>query len=102
MKPNEAVAPGASRPFPPAFRAVTAASGWVTVAFQALVTAGAAQPGPDHTIVRSGGTPYVVRNTPEGERCTCAWFATHGLDQGLCKHILAPAWPGPWTDRQKL
>jgi hypothetical protein len=56
---------------------------------RALVEAGAVRPGPDHTVVESGGTAYVVRPTPDGERCTCAWFASHGLDRGPCKHILA-------------
>ncbi|MBU2669590.1 SWIM zinc finger domain-containing protein [Actinoplanes bogorensis] len=58
-------------------------------AARALVDSGAVVPGPDHTIVTSGGTAYVVRRTPDGERCTCAWFATHGLGRGPCKHILA-------------
>ncbi|MCO8269035.1 SWIM zinc finger domain-containing protein [Actinoplanes sp. TRM 88003] len=57
---------------------------------RALVEAGAVEPGPDDTAtVRSGGTAYVVRRTPDGDRCTCTWFATHGLGRGPCKHILA-------------
>ncbi|WP_433789088.1 SWIM zinc finger family protein [Actinoplanes sp. CA-252034] len=56
---------------------------------RALAEAGAVRPGPDHTVVESGGTAYTVRRAPAGERCTCAWFATHGLDRGPCKHILA-------------
>jgi hypothetical protein len=56
---------------------------------RALVEAGAVRPGPDRTVVESGGTPYVVRRAHDGERCTCAWFATHGLGRGPCKHILA-------------
>ncbi|WP_426503691.1 SWIM zinc finger family protein [Dactylosporangium sp. McL0621] len=39
--------------------------------------------------VHSGGTRYTVRDTPAGERCTCQWFARHGLSRGPCKHILA-------------
>ncbi|MEU4244822.1 SWIM zinc finger family protein [Actinoplanes sp. NPDC026619] len=60
---------------------------------RALVEAGAVKPGPAHTIVESGGTAYTVRRTPDGERCTCAWFATHGLGRGPCKHILATRLP---------
>jgi hypothetical protein len=56
---------------------------------RALVEAGAVKPAPDRTIVESGGTAYAVRRAPDGERCTCAWFATHGLGRGPCKHILA-------------
>ncbi|WP_433075445.1 SWIM zinc finger family protein [Dactylosporangium sp. CA-052675] len=40
-------------------------------------------------VVHSGGTPYTVRTTDGGERCTCRWFARHGLGRGPCKHILA-------------
>jgi len=58
-------------------------------AARGLVEAGAVRAGPEHTTVESGGTGYVVRRTPDGDRCTCAWFATHGLGRGPCKHILA-------------
>ncbi|GIF49172.1 SWIM zinc finger protein [Asanoa ferruginea] len=34
-------------------------------------------------------TTYVVRSAPDGDRCTCQWFATHGSSRGPCKHILA-------------
>jgi hypothetical protein len=56
---------------------------------RALVEAGAVRPGPDGAIVESGGTAYLVRHAGGGERCTCAWYATHGLGRGPCKHILA-------------
>ncbi|WP_433203450.1 SWIM zinc finger family protein [Dactylosporangium sp. CS-047395] len=40
-------------------------------------------------VVHSGDTRYVVRATAQGDRCTCQWYAKHGLDRGPCKHILA-------------
>ena len=43
----------------------------------------------DVSRVRSADTVHVVRHTPEGDRCTCTWFASHGLSRGPCKHILA-------------
>jgi hypothetical protein len=39
--------------------------------------------------VRSGDTVHVVRHTVHSDRCTCTWFASHGLNRGPCKHILA-------------
>ncbi|WP_433617893.1 SWIM zinc finger family protein [Dactylosporangium sp. CA-139114] len=56
---------------------------------RALVAAGAVHPSADGAVVHSGGTPYTVRATDDGERCTCRWFAQHGLGRGPCKHILA-------------
>ena len=39
--------------------------------------------------VQSGADAYAVRHTPDGDRCTCTWHATHGASRGPCKHILA-------------
>jgi hypothetical protein len=39
--------------------------------------------------VVSGDTTNLVRATPEGYRCTCPWYASHGAGRGPCKHILA-------------
>jgi hypothetical protein len=43
----------------------------------------------DRAVVHSRDTDYVVRQASDGERCTCTWFAKHGLSRGPCKHILA-------------
>jgi hypothetical protein len=43
----------------------------------------------DGAVVRSDDVEYQVRFTPEGPRCTCAWFARHRHERGPCKHILA-------------
>jgi hypothetical protein len=56
---------------------------------RALIEAGAVRQNPDQTTVDSGRTTYVVRRTQGGERCTCAWYATHALSRGPGKHILA-------------
>jgi SWIM zinc finger len=57
---------------------------------QALVAAGAVTVTEDRAVVLSGSTGYVVRHAADGSpRCTCAWFATHALNRGPCKHILA-------------
>jgi hypothetical protein len=55
----------------------------------ALVEAGAVTLEADRAVVYSRNTGYVVRQAAGGERCTCTWFATHGLGRGPCKHILA-------------
>ena len=30
---------------------------------------------------------HLRRRTPDGNRCTGVWFATHGLNRGSCTHI---------------
>jgi hypothetical protein len=55
----------------------------------ALVDAGAVRIDDDMAIVRSRGSEYAVRRTPDGERCTCPWFAKHKNSRGPCKHLLA-------------
>ncbi len=32
---------------------------------------------------------HTVRLGPDGERCTCPWYAKHRTERGPCKHILA-------------
>ena len=32
---------------------------------------------------------HLVRLGPDGERCTCPWYAKHRNERGPCKHILA-------------
>jgi hypothetical protein len=54
-----------------------------------LVEQGAVRLEDDGAIVLSGDAEYVVRFTPEGVRCTCAWFAKHRGERGPCKHVLA-------------
>jgi hypothetical protein len=39
--------------------------------------------------VLSGDVEYVVRLGPDGDRCTCPWFAKHRDSRGPCKHVLA-------------
>jgi hypothetical protein len=56
---------------------------------RALIEGGHVTVGPADTLIRSGTNTYVVRSTPDGERCTCAWAAAHGTSRGLCKHALA-------------
>ncbi|MET7401123.1 SWIM zinc finger family protein [Dactylosporangium sp. NPDC005572] len=58
-------------------------------AAEALVASGAVTRSGDTATVRGTDADYTVRDTPAGERCTCAWFATHALRRGPCKHILA-------------
>ena len=55
----------------------------------ALVDAGAVRLEGDAARVRSGDHEHVVRRTPEGDRCTCPWFAKHRGSRGPCKHVLA-------------
>lgn len=44
---------------------------------------------PDAAAVDSGATTYTVRSTPDGDACTCAWFAKHRGERGPCTHVLA-------------
>lgn len=39
--------------------------------------------------VTSKDVQHRVRATPGEERCTCPWFAKHGIERGPCKHMLA-------------
>lgn len=55
----------------------------------ALVEAGAVRLNGDTAYVRSGEAEHVVRRTPDGDRCTCPWFAKHQGSRGPCKHVLA-------------
>lgn len=55
----------------------------------ALVDADAVRIDGDAAIVRSRGSEYAVRRTPDGDRCTCPWFAKHKNSRGPCKHALA-------------
>ncbi len=54
-----------------------------------LVNEGRVSLRPGEALVQSGTATYVVRSTPDGERCTCAWFGAHGCERGPCKHTLA-------------
>lgn len=56
---------------------------------RALVAASAVRIDGDSALVRSGETDHVVRRTPDGDRCTCPWFAKYKGTRGPCKHILA-------------
>jgi hypothetical protein len=56
---------------------------------RALAEGGHVMLGLTEVLVRSGTTTYVVRPTPDGDRCTCAWFGAHGSSRGPCKHALA-------------
>src|SRR6185437_9485443 len=56
---------------------------------RALLEAGHVELTAGGATVHSGGTAYTVREAAGGERCTCQWFAKHGLGRGPCKHILA-------------
>ncbi len=40
-------------------------------------------------VVRGTDVEHLVRLAPEGDRCTCPWYAKHRNDRGPCKHILA-------------
>lgn len=53
-----------------------------------LAEQGAVRLEEDGAVVLSGDE-YVVRFSPEGARCTCAWFARHRGERGPCKHVLA-------------
>jgi hypothetical protein len=39
--------------------------------------------------VRGTEVEHLVRLAPDGDRCTCPWYAKHRNDRGPCKHILA-------------
>jgi len=39
--------------------------------------------------VRGADVEHLVRLGPEGDRCTCPWYAKHRNERGPCKHILA-------------
>jgi predicted nucleic acid-binding Zn finger protein len=39
--------------------------------------------------VRGTDVEHLVRLGPEGDRCTCPWYAKHKNERGPCKHILA-------------
>ena len=39
--------------------------------------------------ITSGDMTYFVRLRPDGDRCTCPWFARHQGQRGPCKHVLA-------------
>jgi hypothetical protein len=39
--------------------------------------------------VRGTEVEHLVRLGPDGERCTCPWYAKHRNERGPCKHILA-------------
>jgi len=54
-----------------------------------LVEAGAVRFEGDTGYVRTGDAEHVVRATPDGDRCTCPWYAKHRTSRGPCKHILA-------------
>ena len=56
---------------------------------RALVDANAVRIDGDSAFVRSGDIDHVVRRTPDGDRCTCPWFAKHKGSRGPCKHVLA-------------
>jgi len=56
---------------------------------RALVEAGSVRFDGDTGYVRTGDAEHVVRPTPDGDRCTCPWYAKHRTSRGPCKHILA-------------
>jgi hypothetical protein len=56
---------------------------------RALVEGGHVSTEDNISHVRSGESTHVVRHTADGDRCTCPWFASHGVGRGPCKHILA-------------
>jgi hypothetical protein len=39
--------------------------------------------------VRGTDVEHLIRIGPDGERCTCPWYAKHRNERGPCKHILA-------------
>ncbi len=39
--------------------------------------------------VRGTEVEHLVRLGPDGDRCTCPWYAKHRNERGPCKHILA-------------
>ncbi len=39
--------------------------------------------------VKSGDVSYRVSWSEEDPSCSCPWYATHGQERGMCKHILA-------------
>ncbi len=39
--------------------------------------------------VKSDDVEHRVRLSPDGDRCTCPWYAKHQGDRGPCKHVLA-------------
>lgn len=56
---------------------------------QALVDAGAVRLDGDIAFIHSGDHEHIVRRTPDGDRCTCPWFARYKGSRGPCKHVLA-------------
>ena len=46
-------------------------------------------PGSIDAFVAGSRGEHRVRQTVDGYRCTCHWFAKHGLERGPCRHILA-------------
>ena len=57
---------------------------------QALAGCGAVtRTGDGDYTVRSGEVDYLVHLSPEGDRCTCPWWAKHRGTRGPCKHVLA-------------
>lgn len=60
------------------------------LAAHALLEAGAVRfEGATAYVRGSNTTEHVVRHTPQGDRCTCPWFAKHKGNRGPCKHALA-------------
>lgn len=39
--------------------------------------------------IKGSGVTHKVVITPNSQKCTCTWYATHENSRGLCKHILA-------------
>jgi hypothetical protein len=48
-----------------------------------------AETGEVYAAVRGTDVQHLVRLGPDGDRCTCPWYAKHRNARGPCKHILA-------------
>lgn len=66
-----------------------------------LVAEGAVRlDGPQIAWVRGTHTEHHVRLRPDGDRCTCEWWAKHQSERGPCKHVLAARIASGSTDEE--
>ncbi len=53
------------------------------------ITQNDASAGRIEAAVQGTAVEHIVRLAPDGQRCTCPWYAKHQNMRGPCKHILA-------------
>ncbi len=58
-------------------------------AARALLESGVEKLSDHEAMVAGSNVRHYVRLDPEGDRCTCRWFARHDNARGPCKHVLA-------------